>query len=255
MIYCLIFLSICGCRNIEPKNIENNNSKHEANIKEPLDSLMLVKLLYGDKKVLESQSLLMPFSIKSKFSHRKLFFDSKGRVNGNEISYNIVLKSNITSEKFNWSDDGLEKCINASISFNNSRISIIDSIFVNNERKVYPAGIWHWSVGDIGSAKLLEYNGKIYILLNGANLFCNGNNCTSYQLYILIYDKTTKQLIFNAIETEGKYPYLFSSLNLFDKDGDNLPDFYIVKNNIDEITGIEDFELYSFNKQGKVIKK
>lgn len=258
MIYCLLLLlllSICCCRNIESKKIENDTLKHDTNIKEPIDSLTLVKVLYSDKKILESHVLLKPFSIESKSSHEKLFFNASGNVNDKEISYNLVLQSNVSSEKFNWSDYSLEKCINASITFNNSRVGIKDSMFLNNNNKVYPAGLWHWSVEDIGSAKTVEYSGKIYILLNGANLFCNGNNCTTYQLYILVYDKATKQLIFNAIETDGKYPYLFSSINLFDMDEDNLPDFYALKNGIEEIRGIENLELYSFNKLGKLIKK
>ena len=255
MIYCLIFLSIYCCRNFEPKKIESNTSNQEYNIKEPIDSLMLFELLYGDKKILKSNSLLQPFSIESKSTNGKMFFDAKGSLNGNEVSYNLVLKSSVSVEKFNWSNDGLENCIGASMSFNNSRITINDSSFINNKSKIYPAGLWHWSVEDIGSMKSIDYSDKIYALLNGSNLYCNGKGCTSYQLYILVYDKKTKQLIFNAIETDGKYPYLFSSLNLFDTDKDGLPEFYIVKDNIDEIMGSTDFELYCFNKQGKVLKK
>jgi len=156
---------------------------------------------------------------------------------------------------FNWQENDIINYSGATIKVNKTLIDVFHVKLFDTEKNIYPAGLWHWSVEDVGSVKMAEYKNKIYILLNGANIFCNGSQCTSYQLYAMVYNKVTKQLNFNAIETDGLYPYLFSSKQFCESTVDKLPEFYVLKNGVINILGLEDFNIFGFNEEGNIYKK
>lgn len=254
MIYLIILFSLFGCKYIEVSkntpinNLENKNKSH-------LDSLELYNLLYSNKQILPSQTNFRPFTLSTTNRNDTIIFSAKTITKDIKIKYDLYVKSSLSKEDFKWYNEDQYENIRATFTIDKTVIDIMGLKFFNSDSKIYPAGLWHWSLEDVGSIKMTEYNNKIYILLNGVDLFCNGSQCSSYQLYALVYDKVTKLVKFNAILTEGLYPYQFSTLHLFKSEMvDKLPEFYILKNGITEIYGIEDFNVYGFKENGEISK-
>lgn len=256
MIYLIILISLVGCKNGEVnKNTPINNFEKHKN-KSPLDSLTLYNLLYSNKELIQSHINFKPFTLSTTSSNDTIIFSAKTTTKDIKVKYDLHVKSNLSKEDFKWYNEDQYENIRATFTIDKTMIDISGFKFLNSNSKIYPAGLWHWSLEDLGSIKMTEYNNKIYMLLNGVDLFCNGSQCSSYQLYALVYDKVTKQVKFNAILTEGLYPYQFSAIHLYKSEGSNkLPEFYILKDSITEIYGIEDFNVFKFKENGDIFKK
>lgn len=250
----LLFLTV-GCKQSEVKNTLPLATIGESNANMSLDSMTLSDLLYANKRIIPSLTSLKPFSLSVNRKNGMLVFSAETTVNRLKIEYEVFVKSSMDIKEFNWQENEISNYSGARIKVDKTWIDVFGAKFFDTEKNIYPAGLWHWSVEDIGSVKMVDYNDKVYILLNGANIFCNGSQCTSYQLYVMVYNKSTKQLNFNAIETDGLYPYLFSSIQFCESAVDKLPEFYILKNGVTNILGLEDFNIFGFNEEGNMYKK
>jgi hypothetical protein len=256
MIFLILLLFLVGCKNSEINKSTGVAGIEKQSMRSPLDSLELFNLLYSDKKILPSYTNFEPFDLSTKLSNDTIKFSSTATIKDIPIIYDLYVKSSLSKEEFKWYNEDQYENIGASFMVDRTLTDISDIKFLNINKQIYPAGLWHWSVEDVGSIKMSEYNNKIYILLNGVDLFCNGAACSSYQLYAIVFDKVTKQIKFNAILTDGIYPYLFSSIHLFEsEDSSKLPEFYILKDEKTDIFGIEDFNIFGFKENGEVYKK
>lgn len=255
MIYLILLLSLVGCKNVHVSENTQDIITEKLKIRTPLDSLALINILYSKKEIIPSHTNDKPFTLSTTSNNEMINFSANSTIKDLKVRYELHVKSSLRIEEFKWYNEDLYENIKASFTINETIIDVSESKLLNSNRTIYPAGLWHWSVEDVGSIKIAEYKNKTYILLNGPDLLCNGSQCSSYQLYALVYDKVTKQVKFNAILTDGLYPYQFSSLHLFKPEGaDKLPQFYILKEGITEISGIEDFNVYGFNENGDIYK-
>lgn len=255
MIFWVLLFLILGCKQSEFKNTSPVSIKEKSSINIPLDSIALYNLLYSNKRIIPSLTSLKPFSLSVNRKNDMIIFSAETTVNSLKIEYEVFIKSNMNIKDFNWQENDIRNYSGATIKVDKTLIDVFKVKIFDTDKNIYPAGLWHWSVEDIGSVKMVEYNNKVYILLNGANLFCNGSQCNSYQLYAMVYNKATQQLNFNAIETDGIYPYLFSSIEFCESTVDKLPEFYILKNGVTDIFGLEDFNIFGFNEEGSIYKK
>ena len=255
MIFWILLFSLIGCKQSEFKNTASVEFKEKSNANIALDPSTLYKLLYSNKRIIPSHNSLKPFSLSVNRKNDMIIFSAQKTVNRLKIEYDVFVKSNMDVKDFNWQENDIHNYAGATIKVDKTLIDIFNVKFFDTKKNIYPAGLWHWSVEDIGSVKVAEYNNKIYILINGANIFCNGSQCTSYQLYAMVFNKKTKQLNFNAIETDGLYPYLFSSIQFCESKVNKLPEFYILKNGVTSIFGLEDFNIFGFNEEGNIYKK
>ena len=117
------------------------------------------------------------------------------------------------------------------------------------KRKVYPSGTWHWSIE--GSAvKYCKIANKDFYLINGADLYCNGTHCTSYQVYVIA--KEGDAVSVNALYFNGIFPYTFENTHFLDIQSDGNPEIFVLKRNVINIKGLDDFDIYTA-KEGKLV--
>ena len=177
---------------------------------------------------------------------------SRSRVNGQDIEYTIEVRnkdSNLNINKFNFINEQSYEYLNSKIRIGRVSIDITNSHFVNDSSRVQPAGLWHGSI-DSSALKYYRYNNRDYYLLNGANLYCNGTHCNSFQVYLLVKNKNNLKI--NSIYFQGLPPYEFENIHLVDIYKDGYPEIYIPKGDVAEIKGIKDFDIYTIDSSGEL---
>lgn len=220
-----------------------------------LDSIKIDSILYHDKNLLSEIRVSNPFSYDIKYdeSTKRITIGSKNIIARNILKYKIELlstKSSFNEDDFYWYEEDSYKYLRSSFSVNGKIEDITGLKFINHPNEIiYPAGLWHWSV-EGNSVKMYEHKENKIYLINGADLLCNGSQCNSFELMIVIESKT--KITVNTLLLNGLWPYQFGSIKLFDLENDGNLEFYKNKDEVNEITGINDFILYSINKDGIV---
>lgn len=233
-----------------PKNNyggEQNSISHENYADTPtIDSKTLDSLLYREKFRLEELK-------KGKFSYATSYnrkrhtasIASRTKVGKNRVEYNIYFETplnNFDLDNADFFNDTSFTYLSSEIRIDKRKTDLTNLTFVNDSSsKVFPAGPWHWSVEESG-LKYYSYKGKEYYLINGANLYCNGTHCNSFQIYLVIIDNVSIKAF--AFFLDGVLPYTFDEVHLIDSDADGNPEIYIPKRDIRKIEGISDFQLY-----------
>jgi hypothetical protein len=220
------------------------------------DTSNMEYVLYNDVNVLKEDTV-------NNFFYQTLF-DKKTKIlsqistctlNTDTVTYVVNLKiqeKHFDKSKFNFLVTKF-KYLSSSIHLNVHKINITNQVFANVKGlTIYPIGLGKSSSSTV--LKYYEYNHKSYYLLSGGELECNGNQCTGYQIYIITKDNAGSYR-FNALRYNGVFPYEFSNTYLFDQEKDGLPDIYVTKDYCEKVSKKSDFDIYSFNSLGNLVKQ
>lgn len=212
-----------------------------------IESIPFDSVLFSNEKRVDFYENHTPFSLIIKNDNQE--YKALSKIKKHNIAYLIRLKRNDLSEKFDWGNDKSYEINEISITIDGKKTNIKDIKLFNANRKIYPSGLWHWSVEEC-TVKLFKTKYKEYFFINGAYLFCNGTSCNTNQLLIVVIDKN--KCTISAIEYYDIIPYYFVDMVLFDKNTDEIPEFYLpIKGNIGEIDE-NNFQLFSFDNEGKL---
>ena len=219
-----------------------------------IDSAQLITGLYEGKTVIPSKDY-SGFSYSFDFEEREnmVRIRSVDTIAEYKVEYLIVLKDTAggySESEFSAFDDSYE-FVESYFRVDGKRVDFSEQFFLNlAEEQLTPALIWYDN--DFGiSSKYYSVNGKDYFLIRGLDLYCNGRQCTGYQIFVI--RKSGEELKASAFYFSGLYPYDFENTFLFDQDRDGIPEMFVPKD-VDELGGTSDFDIYEleFSRPAKV---
>ena len=217
------------------------NDYREVNL---VDSTQLITELYKGKEIIPSEGY-SDFSYSVSFDEGKklVTVKSSNTVGGNKVEYFIELKDTAgiySKDEFSTFDDSY-KYVRSYFRVNGKRVEVSKTGLANlpNEK---PAPSLLWYEKDFGiSGKYHKIGKKEFFLLRGLDLYCNGRQCTSYQVFVI--QKKKRKIKANTFYFSGLYPYDFENTFLFDEDGDGNPEMFVPKD-IGELRDTGDFEKF-----------
>ena len=243
-IYLVFVFILLSCSDNNQLNANNSEIAKEFEIQKNAlqDSSKLIALLYRDLTK-------FPFKAYSDFSYevsynvenKLITIKSSNTIEGNEIDYFILFKDTANvyvREEYSYTDYSY-KYIKSYFSINGQEVDLTKiNISDLENQKTEPSLLWYGK--DFGiSAKFYKIEEKEYFLIRGLNLYCNGNHCSSYQMFLL--QKDNNRVKASTYYFSGLYPYDFENTFLFNNN-EGKPKFFLPKE-VDELKTIEDFEL------------
>lgn len=212
-----------------------------------IKSIPFDSVLFSHEKRVDFSQNHTPFTLTVKNDNQE--YTAITKIKKHNVVYSIMLTRNDLNEKFDWGNEKSYVINEMSISIDGAKTQISNIKLFNTNRKINPSGLWHWSVEDC-TLKYYQTENKEYYFINGADLFCNGTSCNTNQLLIIV--KELNKYVISAIEYYDIIPYYFVNMVLFDKNNDNIPEFYLpINGNIGDIN-MKNFHLFSFDDQNRL---
>jgi len=246
-----------GCENKTTTSKERISTQliHANLVDNELDSIELDSILYfGKKRIPEITGGKFSYNLNYYPNDSTISITSKSKIAGNELEYNVFLHYNgkdFVENQFHIYDEEKFRYFKSTLSINQKTINLTEVYFANlPKRKVYPAGMWHWSI-ESSAVKYYKIANKEFFLINGADLYCNGSHCTSYQVYVIA--KEDDLFSVNALYFKGLFPYTFENTHFLDIESDGNPEIFVPKSGIKSIKGLDDFDIYTVNEDKLVL--
>jgi|GEM_PF-4445407 len=234
-----------GCFGDAPK--VNNNP--EAENLQIADSSHLITQLYRNVNIISAKEYF-DFSYDFSYNPKEntILIKSSKRLDEHKIEYFIVLQN--IEEQFNKKNftpyDDSYKYLSSYFKIDGQKVNLTNIKLSNKDtRLTEPALVWYDESFGI-SAKHYKLKSKEIFLLRGINLYCNGNQCIDYQIFVIQLQSGHSTA--NTLYFSGKYPYDFENTFLFDKNADGNPEIFVPKSTRNrELQDISDFEMYTIN--------
>lgn len=216
------------------------------------DSASLITELYKEKNIIPAEEY-SDFSYSVSFDEVKKLITVKSSniMAGYKVEYFIELKDTAgiySKDEFSMFDDSY-KYLRSYFRINGEKVELSKKGLANlpNEK---PAPSLLWYGKDFGiSGKYHKIGGREFFLLRGLDLYCNGRQCTGYQVFAIQKRKT--QIKASSLYFSGLYPYDFENTFLFDEDRDGNPEMFVPQN-ISELRDIGDFDKFELKFFGPV---
>lgn len=250
----LFSISLDSCTENNFTNQNDNQSDKLQNISNTeatttkeftlVDSSKLITNLYKDRNIISSKDYSnFTYSVNFDKKESIIQIKSTNTLGGYKVNYFIILKDTLgiySENQFSTFDDSY-KYIKSYFEIDGKKLDLTNVELSNlTGEKVVPSLLWYDQHFGI-SAKYYNVKDKEYFLIQGLDLYCNGSQCTDYQVFII--NKSKEDFQTNAFYFSGLYPYTFENTFLFDEDKDGNFEFFVPKD-VKKLDKITDFNIY-----------
>lgn len=217
----------------------------KQNIQLDVDSLRILKELYGRSEILQSIDI-------ENFTTTNSFDSSTKQVKvsciqnsaNHKITYVVIFKdtAKIYSEsQFVPTDE--YKYIDSYVILDSDTLRLKNLTSINDNSKIEPINIWYGK--DFGIAgRYYKLSNKEVFFFRGLSMYCNV--CSNYK--ILVIQKNDSGTSINYLNTNSFYPIDFENTFLHTSGNKQNPVFYVIKRKSSEVHSKKDLEKYQLNE-------